>query len=376
MLAVVLFALTFVPAEPVRKPAALKSTSWVGKTVYVRANAVRIDTAAEPNEQAEIAKDGVLSNMLSYRVLAERPNHVQVKTRESVIGWIRKIDVVLFEEAAAVFTEQIDKNPNDLSGYNRRAAVWRMKGEYDAAIKDATEALRLSPQMTLYNNRALIWQSKKDYEKAHADFAQAITLNPQYALVYANRATLWQAMKEYDKAIEDAAKAIQIQPKFPNAYRARGVAFHAKKQYDEAIADFNRALEIDAKSAPFLTDRAKSYAAKKEHAKAQDDFNAALKLDPKNATWAAEAALWLASCGDAKYRDGKRALQLAEHARSLERTSSLVLQALAAAHAELGQFADAIRWQEYALLDPAIRDDAEARSRLERYRKNQTDRRD
>ena len=370
MHAVALLILSLVPAEPIREREAPKDTSWVGKTVYVRANAVRLDPALEPNEQAVDAKDGIFSNMLAYRVYVERPNHVQVKTREGLIGWLRKIDVVLLDEAAAVFTEQIEKTPNDLSGYNRRAAVWRSKGQLDAAIKDASEAIRISPQFTLYNNRALIWQSKKDYEKALADYNQAIAMSPQFALVYANRATLWQAMKEYDKAIEDATKAIQFQPKFPNAYRARGVAFHSKKAYDQAIADFDKVLEVDPKSSQALTDRAKAYAAKKEHAKALDDFNSALKSDPTIANWAAETALWLASCNEPKYRDGTRALALAEQARKLERTNAFVLQALAAAHAELGQFADAIRWQENAMLDPQLRDNAEARRRLELYRKN------
>ncbi len=370
MFTAVMLALMFVPSEPLRKPAGPKSTSWVGKTVYVRTNAVRIDPAAEPSDVGVAVKNSVLSNMLTYRVYAERPNHVQVKTREGVTGWMQKKDLVTLSDALAVFSEEIAKNPNDLSGYNRRAAVWRARGEYDAALKDATEALRLSPQATLYNNRALIHQTKKDYEKALADYNQAIILNPRYALAHANRATIWQAMKEYDKAIQDATMALQFQTRFPNAYRARGVAYHAKKDYANAIDDFNRALEIDPNLSLVLTDRAKAFAAKNENAKALEDFNAAMKYDPISAAWAAEAAMWLASCGDAKFRDGKRALQLAEQARQRERTNSFVLQALAAAHAELGQFAEAIRWQEHALLDPAIRNDSEALQRLELYRRN------
>jgi hypothetical protein len=45
------------------------------------------------------------------------------------------------------------------------------------------------------------------------------------------------------------------------------------------------------------------------------------------------------------------------------------MQALAAAHAELGQFAEAVRWQEQAMLDALLKDDATARLRLESYRK-------
>ncbi len=362
--------LVAVPDRPMEAPTA---ASWVGKTVYARASGLAIDTSAEPNDGV---KGGLPVNMISYRVYAERPGHVQVKTRDGVSGWLRKADVVPAEDAVPFFTKLLEANPNDASLFSRRAAAWRTKGELDAAIKDATEAIRLSPNAAYYNNRALIWHAKKDYDKAIADYAQALTINPRYALVFANRATMWHAKKEYDKAIEDTTQSIQIEPKNPTAYRVRGISRHGKREYDKAIDDLNKSLEIDPRSSQALADRANTWAAKKEHAKALDDYNASVKLEMSNVPAVAAAALWLASCPEAKYRDGKRALELAKHAQKLERTNSQVLQALAAAHAEVGQFADAVRWQEHALGDPQLQNNNEASARLELYRKMQPYRRE
>ena len=42
----------------------------------------------------------------------------------------------------------------------------------DAALKDATAALKINQNAPLFNNRALIFQAKKDYDKALQDYAE------------------------------------------------------------------------------------------------------------------------------------------------------------------------------------------------------------
>lgn len=367
-------ALTFIFAPmllalPDRPVEIAADKTWIGRTVYPTKSPMYLDVSAEPDEK--FTKSGPALNMISYRVSAERPDFVQVKTREGQIGWLRKADLVSQDEAIAFFTKQIEANPRDTNGFNRRAAAWRAKGEYDAALKDATAALSISASAPLFNNRALIYQAKKEYDKALEDFEQAFRINPQYPLCLVNRATLWHAKKDYDKAIADCSQAIQFQANFPNAYRQRGIAHHAKKDYDKAIADFDVALKFDAKSAQFRLERGNAFAGKKEHAKALADYEESLRLEPTSVTTMATFALWLASCTEAKFRDGKRALELAQKAHKLERHNTPALQALAAAHAEIGQFKEAVRWQEHALHDLALKNDGEAARRVELYRQNQ-----
>ena len=47
-----------------------------------------------------------------------------------------------------------------------------------------------------YFNRGAYWQHKKDYDKAIADYNQAIRLDPMYAPVYVNRGAAWGAKKD------------------------------------------------------------------------------------------------------------------------------------------------------------------------------------
>ena len=368
MSAASLILATMLLAVPDRPAEAKPKDTWVGKVVFVRASGGELDPAAEPGGLRPNGAEGVPLTSNQYRVYAERGEHVRIKTRDGVSGWVSKADLVPLEDAVALFSKQIDANPKDYAALNRRASAWRFRGNFDAALKDMDEAMRISNSSSTYNNRGLVWHARRDFEQAIADFSKAIEMNG-HELNLVNRASSYLANKENDRAIADANAALEMQPRYPEAFRVRGLAWLEKKEYDKAIDSFTRAIDIDAKHADALAERARAWAAKSEHARARDDFNQALRLEPWNLTITANAALWLASCPDAKYRDGKRALELALAAQKREPSNSLVLQARAAAHAELGQLKEAVLWQEHALNDRLLANDAAARERLLRYRK-------
>ena len=60
-----------------------------------------------------------------------------------------------------------------------------MKGEYDKAIADYDEALKLDPKNALaYDSRGVAWYRKGEYDKAIADYGEAIKLDPKNAIAY------------------------------------------------------------------------------------------------------------------------------------------------------------------------------------------------
>jgi tetratricopeptide (TPR) repeat protein len=359
---VVLSLLVPAPNRPIEE------VGWVGKLILIKLTGINLDPSEEPREPLPEGS-GLPANAIQYRVVAERPNHVQVRSRQGTSGWLRKDDVVLLDDAVAFFTERLNANPNNMDALSRRGSAWRSKGDYEAALKDATEAIRLNQHSALYNNRAIIYNAMKDYDRALADYAQALSINPQYSLVYVNRAMMWHGRKEYDKAISDTTQALQFEPRYPGAFRVRGVAWHAQKDYDKAIADLDEAVKLDPGSAHPRTDRGQTLAARKEMDKAHADFIEALRLEPYNPSTIIPIAMWLASSPDAKHRDGELALRLARRAHQEELSSVKAIEALAAAYAELGRFAEAIRWQERALQDASLKSDDDAARRLELYRK-------
>jgi tetratricopeptide (TPR) repeat protein len=72
--------------------------------------------------------------------------------------------------------------------FRGRGIVYGNKGDYDRAITDFTEAIRLNPKLgTAFSNRGLAYEKKGGYDRAIADFNEAIRLNPNDALSFCRR---------------------------------------------------------------------------------------------------------------------------------------------------------------------------------------------
>ena len=123
-----------------------------------------------------------------------------------------------------------------------------------------------------------------------------------------------------------------------------------KKDFDKAIANLSVAHRLDPQNAAALMNRGWAWHEKGEFGNALVDFEEAAQVAPSNPD-AYKASAWLmATCSDAKYRNGARAVELAVRACELggwQRADSL--QVLAAAYAETGDFDSAIRYQQKAI---------------------------
>jgi tetratricopeptide (TPR) repeat protein len=82
-----------------------------------------------------------------------------------------------------------------------------------------------------YNNRGTAWSAKQEYEKALADFGEAIRLDPKFARAYCNRGVAYSNKGNYDKAIGDFTEVIRLDPKSAFAYLdvRRFLAAHAAR---------------------------------------------------------------------------------------------------------------------------------------------------
>jgi tetratricopeptide (TPR) repeat protein len=210
---------------------------------------------------------------------------------------------------------------------------------YERAIDYYSAEIKAHPASELYNNRGNLWRDRGELDNAIDDFNEAIRLDPKNAAAYNNRGSARSDKNELDKAIADFDSAIEIDPKFASAYRNRGGAYMSKEAYGKALADFDRAIQLDPGSA--------------------DSHNSRGWL--------------LATCPDEHIRDGKRALESASRACELTQFRNIALiDTLAAAYAELGDFEQAVQWQESALNMLPVGDEANRKdfgSRLDLYRR-------
>ena len=104
-----------------------------------------------------------------------------------------------------------------------------------------------------YFNRGWAYGRKRDYDKAIADYGEVIRLNPKNVKARCDRACAYLDKDENDKAIADYDEAIRLDPKCGLAYYSRGYAYGKKGDYDKAIANYNEAIRLDPKNAHRLS---------------------------------------------------------------------------------------------------------------------------
>ena len=104
----------------------------------------------------------------------------------------------------------------------------------------------ISQKMLAYafNNRALAFQAEREYQHAIADYSDAIRLDPEFAHAWYNRGTAYQAQSDYDRAIADYGNAIRLDSTYSHAYKNRGLAYQSKGDLDQANADLNEAYRL------------------------------------------------------------------------------------------------------------------------------------
>jgi tetratricopeptide (TPR) repeat protein len=282
------------------------------------------------------------------------------------------------EHAMADFGKAIELDPEGAKDYHTwRGDLYAEMEFYNEAIDDYNASLRSEPnQPAVLAQRAHCHWMLEDHDSALLDLNQAIELDPAYPWLRVRRGALHQDRKELDEALIDFGQAIEKNPKYVLAYEYRAEVRYKMGQRAEAMADLAEALKLqpDARQTlRILNRRAMWYYFNKEYTRAIKDHMDALKKEPNDApTFNYLAWIWC-TAPDPNVRNGRRALECATRANELtEFENPAFLDTLAAAHAELGNFSEALSWEGKALeLAEDERAEDEYTKRMEQYENRQ-----
>ena len=200
-----------------------------------------------------------------------------------------------YDRAIADYGQAIRLKPDDatltasLAGiYALRSLVYRHQGDYRRSLADLDEAIRLRPDLVLnYEFRGdLYYEDLGDYDRAIADYSQSIKLKPKSEHLYILRGRVCARKKDFGCAIEDFSQALRLEPVYPDYYD-RGMAYYEKGDYDRAIADLNEDIRLYPKKSYNRTGRGIILGATRNSTAALEDFNEALRLkaDEIRALW-------------------------------------------------------------------------------------------
>jgi tetratricopeptide (TPR) repeat protein len=223
------------------------------------------------------------------------------------------------------------------------------------------------PQLaTLPSRLAFVLFQQGKTELAIEQYRHALKIDPQLAAARLGLGVALARTGRLEEAITELAEAVRINPDDAQARFNLAVALAEQGSSFEALEH----LEASARLAPgfaeahlrlarLLVKLGRTQAAHARYAEA-------LRLRPSWPVVEQEVAWLLATHPDASFRDGPRAVELAERAcRATDFAEPTSLDTLAAAHARANQFPEAIQMAQSALANAQRRGNQDLAARIE-----------
>ena len=258
------------PAQPQTAP------SWAGRRVILKKPNVKIGYSDKEGKQVYIAE----LTSIAYLVTAEQEGFLQVEQRGAV-GWFDKDDALLPDDAIKYFNEKVagakDATPLAYLGW-----AYREKKDCPMAIKTYDQAIAKQPAADWINNRGILHLEARDFDKAIADFTEALRLKPDFLIAMENRSLANQSANRPDQALVDLTEVMRRDPKNARHFVRRAQLYGMKADLDAAQKDYDEAVALEPRNTDTLVKRGDLFAERKQFAKAYADYALAAKLTPED----------------------------------------------------------------------------------------------
>jgi tetratricopeptide (TPR) repeat protein len=186
-------------------------------------------------------------------------------------------------------------------------------------------------------------------------FEKALVLQPDDAEAHNNLADALRRSGRLDEAIAQFRKVLELRSRHGDAKEGEahdnlGNALLEQNRIDEAIDHYRHAVDLQPDSLNFHNNLGNALLKRGLEAEAVVQYEKALVIDPTSVAVRGNLAWVFAASSDAALRHGSRAVELARQANDLSGgRDPIILNALAAAYAETGQFPQAVSIAQQAL---------------------------
>lgn len=278
------------------------------------------------------------------------------------------------QDAIRAYRAALAIQPGDRYSWNGLAMALINQRKYDEAAQACQAVLQEDPGMALAQSTLGLALSKLGQtNEALTHYNLALSLDPNLADTHYNLANTLAAEGQLKAAREHYAQAARLNPGSADAHNNLAYMLLRTGQWDQANTEFRSALVLEPELWQARYGLAQALVHGGDTAEAVNQYRLLLQSKPGVVDALNRLAWILATDPDPEVRRGIEAVALAEQACQLTRNQQpALLSTLAAAYAEVGRFADAVRAAELAvqLSSAAGRADAARRSQalLELFR--------
>ena len=126
--------------------------------------------AAATEEEGRHAEDAVWEMWI---------DHPDAEIRDAIALGMRQRESYDWDAALKTFSGVIERDPDYAEGWNQRAFIHFLKGDYDASLADLDKTLELEPRhFGALAGMALIYLSTNRFDEGQKILRQAVALHP------------------------------------------------------------------------------------------------------------------------------------------------------------------------------------------------------
>jgi Tfp pilus assembly protein PilF len=225
-----------------------------------------------------------IAALLMTALICALPDAAKAQTLDQQRCADRNPDVSISGCTAVIQSGQ--QSPENLGvAFRDRGLAYYRKGQYDRAIQDCDDAIRLNPNDAwAFLMRGVDYAVTRHHDRAIQDFGRAIQIKPDNEIAFRHRGIEYLATNQPGRAIRDFDQAIQIKPDGVEAYRGRALVYGSMSQYDRAIQDWDRVISLKPDDADAFHMRGVAYDALGQRDRAASDLAKAGHLNPAPAS--------------------------------------------------------------------------------------------
>ncbi len=253
-------------------------------------------------------------------------------------------------EAINQFNQAIRINPNQADAHNSLGSALLRQSHEKEGIAEITRALQIKPDYPdAHNNLGFVMLQQGRTDEALAHFHEALKSDPTHVLAINNLAGVMLQRGEIQEAITQLKIALKKDPNHQPCRIKLATALLKQGKIEDAILQFQILLEANPNHVEALYMLGNALFQNRQYHEAIKLMQKASDLQSNNPSIQNDLAWILAVTPDPTHRDGAKAVRLATSASKSLPNNPQILETLAAAQAEGGDFPNALKTARQAL---------------------------